>query len=1385
MARSSKFRHNPDLDKADVTDPLHSNSSPDTDIIVINDGRVGINLPRNKIGSLGSRDPEHTLHVSGDVNIEGPAEIGGDISGNKNLKIKEDATISGDLNVSGDFKTSGSIDASGDITTLGKITTMGDLDVGGDIKTTGEWDVSGNVRFHADVFVKDDLRVSGDFHVEEDYVVGKPTSGMLASFSGDQITFGEKESGQLAEFDTGIRFFVRPTVSGTGVLLEGEGGTMGSSTISDLAVQNDLVVSGNLFVSGETTVQNVTDVSVTGDISGHTGRFKKIFVDGNEVIDVSDTGNFYPKSNPSGFITGIETGGFVTTGYSGLVEIASGNFTKSLTISGNPVLTGSAGSTSPFCFFYDAINHNGLIQKTYYEAKVPGKQNLMLSGITVDDASDLTLRLRFDGPDDDYVGTASINSNEIPTGNLSEHSAETRRFNGFIRGDFGGLNGFVTGLANGRNSVLTLNELGGGPEATALYIDEIANSTPKAGHARGTTALKEDDSINVFAEFDTNDVTGIKVDSFGLAKGVSYASYSLTDIGGGKYKATIPVTVSSLTGPQSVRIQAKNSFGTEGGAVLSSGPSGQRTLDPLYPSIDANINYLNDWKSSQQGLGWDAVSSDAVSGRYSLSITNFSNGVDLFTGSLGEDSSDDRVLFTDSAGSSLGRSIETYASNLNVLFNTGYAGVRDNKYDSNFKMIVAVQRVSNGAKVSKNSPLQIHNSPQVLTDGKLDQLAFRAQSPHIIGQSEHKQGDLVSGEFTIYTKGASTSDIKYKVDQTQGWGSGPTSSKSILPGAFSQTFGTSSFGGNIVSLSLQRDASNNVTRIDLNTSSKGLRTRDAVGTSFPNTSVGKDGNFANQYFTSDAGMERLDVNFVNGEISSITDNANGEVLVSFSSYNESNAGQYNSFIDAHVTGQVGSTSSALTDLYANFTNNSSNVFDDLSYPATGSTVVNNSDVPALYLSDTDYPVNQSGLKNSETATINFEKNNIDTLYIADNGLGGAGQLNFSNQSQFDDQLEYYGDLVVRTVLNQPGGHLRVHMSGPYTTYTSLRFNILNLGNSPSVTTSGNTLIISYPKINAGGLRFPFISEVMSFINSQANLSAVPSSGVNVNHSGLQPTSGNTQTVTVQSVPKLGSNGQALVKKDVSRSAGSYNISAHNFTIAGTKTSNGLKTSVSDTVNIAHAAPVFNVRNLPASLQSTSGTVSNTTFYIEANQQLNRELSLGLDPTQSNQPSLSKSVRSALPTSTPNNFVIGVTDVNTKGQFTFQFTGSGIGGQEVTVITNNQNYTISGFSEREIYASPQSLGAGLAYLGTNVVDPNNVSMENISESIGGGVGKSYSYKSYPNGTQMTATIDFDDQFTITNSAGETNTTGDYIYNLDKANRAGNAVAPGALYKIKED
>ena len=44
------------------------------------------------------------------------------------------------------------------------------------------------------------------------------------------------------------------------------------------------------------------------------------------------------------FVTTGQTGDFVTTGFSGLIEITSGQFTEQLTISGNPVLTGSVGA---------------------------------------------------------------------------------------------------------------------------------------------------------------------------------------------------------------------------------------------------------------------------------------------------------------------------------------------------------------------------------------------------------------------------------------------------------------------------------------------------------------------------------------------------------------------------------------------------------------------------------------------------------------------------------------------------------------------------------------------------------------------------------------------------------------------------------------------------------------------------------------------------------------------------------------------------------------------------------------------------------------------------------------------------------------------------------
>ena len=149
--------------------------------------------------------------------------------------------------------------------------------------------------------------------------------------------------------------------------------------------------------------------------------------------------------------------------------------------------------------------------------------------------------------------------------------------------------------------------------------------------------------------------------------------------------------------------------------------------------------------------------------------------------------------------------------------------------------------------------------------------------------------------------------------------------------------------------------------------------------------------------------------------------------------------------------------------------------------------------------------------------------------------------------------------------------------------------------------------------------------------------------------------------------------------------------------------------------------------------------------------------------------------------------MGVVDQNTRGQFQFTFTGSGIGGQEVTTL-NNPNYTIGGFKEREIFASHRSLGAGLAELsGVTVQDPNDINMENVSKGgTAANGGTIFSYKNYSDGVQVDNSFDFVNKFTTTNAQGLTTGIGaTHIFNLDKNNRAANAVSPGAKFIVRED
>jgi hypothetical protein len=356
------------------------------------------------------------------------------------------------------------------------------------------------------------------------------------------------------------------------------------------------------------------------------------------------------------------------------------------------------------------------------------------------------------------------------------------------------------------------------------------------------------------------------------------------------------------------------------------------------------------------------------------------------------------------------------------------------------------------------------------------------------------------------------------------------------------------------------------------------------------------------------------------------------------------------------------------------------------------------------------------------------------------------------------------------------------MTGPYAgAYTHLRLNIINYGGTASISTSGTTLIVNYPKRQNG---WPYNGPIINFINSQPNLSAVASSGVNLNHSGLQPTSGSTQTVSINTTPQLSSNGYALVKKEVFRLGGSYNISVNNFILSGTKTSNGITIERQDIVNIANTPLTLSINNLASKLSSSPSGISDQ-FYLQSSQLMLNSPTLSLDSSQSNQPVLV--INSSGTGETSNSYTITVSDSNTKGTFSWSITATNLAGITTNSISTNPNYTLAGFSSRTINASPNSLGAGLADIGTTVSNTSSVTFENVSE---GGTapngGTIYTYQSYSDGIQLDNSYDVNNKFTICNSSGLTDSDGSFVFNLDKLNRSANtSTSNPASFVISEN
>jgi hypothetical protein len=421
------------------------------------------------------------------------------------------------------------------------------------------------------------------------------------------------------------------------------------------------------------------------------------------------------------------------------VVFKSGEFTDGLTINGVDVATSvetieqTLEEATPFIFFSDAIDNLGVTQKEFYTTPTP---NTQLSGVTVASATDMKFAIQWDGPNDEYVGYAKINGQDIPFNNITELGTDTRRFEGFIDNlDVAGLTG-VTGEANGREVVLPLTELGLGPAPTNILIESIDTATPKPGELLGTTHLKEGDTINIYVEFDRNDIQSIKVHDYGISKGIDYTNYTLQTIGS-IYRATIPIEVSNRNGSQSVAIQAIDTFGSTGElkeAVDFGHTSGSRDLDQTYPSISASD------PSTYNGR---------TDGLREGETTTFSNSVANWSDST------DNIYYTALSNDISINNTGIFEPNKTV----NYVGGIYNNVDN---VEIYATRTSNGATDTDNVKVKIANGP-VIVSTQMDSLATSATSPHIIGTSQVKDGDVVNSKVEIDGKGVSIGNISISV----------------------------------------------------------------------------------------------------------------------------------------------------------------------------------------------------------------------------------------------------------------------------------------------------------------------------------------------------------------------------------------------------------------------------------------------------------------------------------------------------------------------------------------------------------------------------------------------------------------------------------------------
>jgi hypothetical protein len=433
--------------------------------------------------------------------------------------------------------------------------------------------------------------------------------------------------------------------------------------------------------------------------------------------------------------------------------------------------SGFAALQQTHYFIHDVKNDQGPIIPIYYDhTPTP---NTVLSGIYVNTANSLQVSSRWDGTFSDYIGTGYIQESVIPLSNITEFGEMSRRFEGTIDGINGSSSEAFyprTGIISGRNEVawnaengrdpyilkssgyIDVIEMGPGPTATNIFIDDIALATPRPGENLGESALKHGDIINIFVDYDFNlyhdvlqEPSGIEVFDEGLAEHIDFTSYPLIEMGAGIKRATIPVTVSDRVGDLGVSIRSISNLGTTGTTQSTAdnfpGVNSTRLLDQLYPDII--FQPITDYNGRSDGLR-EGESIDVV---HSILNWDSNDGDTVEYLNLQVNATDILVL-----------GLDIYQDPKTVSYSAGI-------FNESPNLRLSSARRFNGATDSKETTIKIANGPSI-TDCEITLPAVQSVSPHLVGTADLKAGDTVHVSTTIDTQGVSIDSIQISVEDS-------------------------------------------------------------------------------------------------------------------------------------------------------------------------------------------------------------------------------------------------------------------------------------------------------------------------------------------------------------------------------------------------------------------------------------------------------------------------------------------------------------------------------------------------------------------------------------------------------------------------------------------